>query len=183
MSEQYQISIGEEARALIERFKTPRGAYEAAALVMDEENQITVSNIQRLYLSFPKSGPTQAIGCRVQSNRLRASIRASTPRVVASGSGFAIDSSIGSNVKYAGVQECGYAGEVTVAPHVRKRTENAVVFGQRRKVRKADSEVRGHKRKLNIEGRGFIQRGVFDRVPDYGKAMSAAIVTFLGGAK
>lgn len=53
----------------------------------------------------------------VRTGRLRRSVRPSKARVVAGG----VVSSIGSNVKYMGVHEFGFDGEVEVRPHARKR--------------------------------------------------------------
>ena len=68
------------AKELMRRIEDMPGAMRAAATAIETENDLTVSHIQRLYLSFPKTGPTQSIGCRYITGGLRRSIRASRPR-------------------------------------------------------------------------------------------------------
>jgi hypothetical protein len=72
----YSIPLDQQASEMLNRIKDLPGAMRACAKVMDRQNQHTVSRIQSAYLSFSKSGPTQSIGCRVITNRLRGSIRA-----------------------------------------------------------------------------------------------------------
>lgn len=148
------------------RLRDSAGAMQAAARAMATENQFTVSHIQRLYLSFPKTGSATPIGCRVQTNRLYASIHASTPRV----SGMGILSAIGSNVSYAPAMEFGSK------PHVIRAKGKPLKFsiGGRMLFR----------RQVNHPGtapRGMIQRGINDRLGDYRSAMGAAVIEFLGG--
>jgi len=87
------------------------------ARAIDRENQFTVGYIQRNKLSL--RGPT-TLG--VVTNRLRSSIRASKARW----SGTEIESSIGSNLVYAGIHEFGG----TTKPHIiEAKPGHALAFG------------------------------------------------------
>lgn len=98
------ISFTPQAQAVLARFeKLPQNILIGIKRGMDEANQITVGVIQKEFLSYPKGGPSTLEGLRVQTNRLRSSIRASKAVI----SGDAVQSSIGSNVKYAALHEFG----------------------------------------------------------------------------
>ena len=98
-----EIEVSAEAKAAIARCGNTGGMLSALAREMDRQNALTISHISRKQLSFPKNGPTQPHGLRVQSGRLRGAIWASAARV----SGSAITSDIGDNVKYARLHELG----------------------------------------------------------------------------
>lgn len=177
MSDPIQIKLSPNAAAIVGSLKTmPDWLLNELAPVMDKQNQLTVGHIQRDYLSFPKSGPVVAIGCRVQTNRLRGSLRASQSVVV----GGTLRSAIGSNVVYAAAQEFGFDGEVFVKPHTRKQFSSGVAIGKRGpvKIKKQTGtvNVRGFTRKMHLPGRGFVRRGLADRAGDYTAAFSKAIV-------
>lgn len=162
-----KVDIDARAFSLAQRIKDVPGAMRAAATVMDQENQFTVGHIQATYLSFPKTGPSQAIGLRVQTNRLRGALRAS--KAIASPEG--VTSSIGSNVTYAAIHEFGGR----TAPHViRPKKGKALKFGGR------------YYTKVNHPGstfpaRAFVQTGLADRASHYSQAMGNAIVKFWEG--
>jgi len=161
------------------------------ARVMDYQNALTVSRIQSAYLSFPKSGPPVEIGCRVQSNRLRQGVWASA--ATATGDGV-VESSIGDNVSYAWVQEFGgtihhpaRSGKVRL-----RTTDSGTLMGQRKNARLAVFARADHKRvkEVAFQGKAYdvemperkpFRRGIEDRLPEYGKAISKAIVECLGG--
>ncbi len=92
------IELSQEAKATIAAMDhLPPAALAGMVKAMDYENALTVSHIQQAYLSFPKHGPTVPIGLRIQTNRLRGSIRASKSGI----EGQTVVSAIGSNVEYA----------------------------------------------------------------------------------
>lgn len=168
MPTRFNISISDNAAEIIKDLKElPAQMAIAIGKAMDKENQFAVSDIQRNYLSFPKSGPPIAIGCRVQTNRLRGSIRATKAVVSPDGS---VSSSIGSNVAYAAAQEFG----ATIPPHkITAKNGKALRFQIGGRVIFAKS--------VNFPGatlpaRGFVQRGITDNLPNYGNAISDAIV-------
>ena len=78
-------------------------AFDAVAKEMDKQNQLSIGDISTKRLNFPKEGPTVAIGLRNITNRLRGSIRATPAQVIGTG----VQSTIGSNVKYAAIHEFG----------------------------------------------------------------------------
>ena len=103
MSEPFQITISGDAQAALKKLADPSQVLGALAHTMDQQNLFTVGLIQREHLSYPRTGPSVPDGLRLQSNRLRGSIRASKARFASGG----IESSIGSNVSYAVVHEFG----------------------------------------------------------------------------
>ena len=107
------IAFTPAAQAVLNRYADlPQRIRGGIAVGLREQNQLTVAHIQRQYLSFSKSSPPVPEGLRVQSNRLRASIRATDPRI----SGDEITTSIGTNVKYAVIHEFGGVFTVTATP-------------------------------------------------------------------
>jgi hypothetical protein len=190
----FQINIGKEADALLARLQDRAGALAAMAKAMDIENQITVRDIHRLYLSFPSNGPTSPIGCRAVTQQLRSSLHHSAARVT----GDTITGSIGSALDYAAVQEFGATINRTVkAGTVKLRTTASgallrqaggrlAVFAGAQHSRFRETPIKeskvGKKYQIKIEGRGFVQRGIRDRQGDLATAMRAALVEFLGGA-
>lgn len=161
---QIEIKISGAAAETLARLKDRAGVGAAVAGALDRENQLTVSWIQSRYMSFPKSGPPNPLGTRVQSNRLRGSLRASAATV----SGGEVRSGIGSNVVYAAIQEFGG----TTAPHViRARNAKALHFNGifRKSVKHPGS---------TLPARGMVRRGITDRLPRYSAALSSAIVNY-----
>lgn len=190
MSAPVNVTMGGAALEALQRVSDPAGALQSAARAMDAENQLTVSRIQSAYLSFPSNGPTVSIGCRVISSRLRGSMRAT----VATVQGDTITASIGSNVKYAAVQEFGADFTRTTKPgRVRLRTDAAgnllrqvngklAVFAKKSHARFRSVAFAGGKSySVHIEGRHFTRRGIEERLPQTGAAMSTAIVQFWRG--
>ena len=192
MSTEIGFELSPKAQKLIGSLRTaPMEAPRAIAAAMDKQNVLTVSHIQRAYLSFPKGGPAVAIGLRVQSNRLRGAAWAS-PAVV---SGATVASAIGDNVKYAAIHEFG--GTIhhpARAGKVRLKTDaRGNLVGQRKNARLAVFARAGHKRAKEVAyraeaydvvmpARRMFQRGITDRSEAYSRSVSAAIVAAMGGA-
>jgi phage gpG-like protein len=135
----------------------------AIARAMDEQNELTVSAIQREKLSG------QVL--RVRSNRLRGSIR----RNAATVSGETVTSAIGSNVKYAAIHE--YGG--VTPPHViRPRHRQALCFslgGGKFFAKKVNHP--GSK----IPARPYIGPTISERAPMYCMAIEEVIKKLLVG--
>ena len=169
------IQISDEAVARMQAgFRDRAGLAQAIAKAMDKQNKLTVAHIQKTRLS--QRGP-ETLG--VRTNRLRSSVRRNDAVAQVTADSIVINSSIGSNVKYAAVHEFGFDGVVTVGAHKRKKKSLETLFGKRRKVRKADISVGSHSRKMNVAERAPFRRGIHDREVEYGKAISAVIVNFL----
>lgn len=183
------IDIGGDGLEALQRVQDKQGAMAAAAKALDRENVFTVSHIQKDYLSFPRTGPTQSIGCRVITNRLRGSMRATQARI----EGDTIKSSIGSNVKYAGIMEEGADFKRTqLAGSVQLRTDKkgnllrnkrgGAIFAKGSHKLSTNVPFAGGKRfDVHIEGRHFTRRGINDRLKPTGEAMGRAIVQFWKG--
>lgn len=123
----WRFDISPEAQQLLETFRNTGDLMEVLRKALEEQMWYTVGHIQAKYMSFPKDGPPMPNGLRVQSNRLRGSQRQASginqrgmgnERPVVNGT--RIYTSIGSNVRYAGVHEYGFDGTVTVPPHTRR---------------------------------------------------------------
>lgn len=146
---------------------------------LDEENQYTKGHIETAKLSV--RGP-KTLG--VRSNRLRESVNATKAVAVADG----ITSSIGSNVKYAGVHERGFTGTVQVSSHRRKFSAFDVHSrgprgGRGKKVASGVVFVRAHAMKMNLPAREMFRTGIEERTQNYAASVSAAIVAaWQGGA-
>jgi len=162
------IKLSDGAKKVLERWETmPAQALQAIARGMDYQNQLTLGHIVSEYMSFSKSGPSVAIGTRVQTNRLRGSMRASAARI----EGQKVTSGIGSNVDYAGPMEFGSAPhriEAKGAKPLRFFSAGKPVFC----------------RFVNHPGtapREFTQRGIRDRLSSYGNSMSRRIIGAMAG--
>lgn len=185
------VQLTPEAEALVRSLPSlPQRTLDALGRAMDKENQLTVAHIQRDYLSFPKSQKPVPLGLRVQSNRLRASVRASKAVAV----GQEITSGIGSNVGYAALHEFGATFTRTSKPgKVRLRTDrkgnllrnarNGAVFAQRLHTRAREvSYAGGRTYSVTVPERAPVRRGIADRLADYSASLSIAIEQTLNAA-
>ncbi len=174
MPETFHIVVNDHG--LTERMRQfPARALAATARALDEQNELTVSAIISRRLSFNRDPPSTPDGLRVQSGRLRSSMR----RTKAAIQGTGVVSSIGTNVKYAGVHEEGFTGTVQVPGHQRRLSETlSFRFGgktTRRQVQGRDSFVRPHSRKMNLPARRFMARTIEERLPEYVEAIGKAV--------
>lgn len=142
----------------------PENATAAVQKVMDTENQYTVGRIQRRYMS--KRGPT-TLG--VVTNRLRNSVRGAKTKITGT---LDISTGIGSNVRYMGPHEFGFHGFQTVKAHTRRGTH---LFGVALAT-PITMSVRTHTRRVDIQERAPIRKGIRDRLPQYREALSDTIV-------
>lgn len=175
------IRLTSNAAALTAQLRAfPRAMLLAVGAAMDRENELTVGEIQKTKLS--QRGP---LTLGVRTNRLRSSVRPSKARVTATG----VTSSIGSNVKYAGVHEYGSTAVVQVPAHTRKRPAGAVgqavaaVFSPRtgrispaKPAPSGPIQVKAHTQRQNFAARRYIGRTIEERADAYSQAISAAVV-------
>lgn len=106
------VELTSNAQAVLETAeRIPDELAEAIAKAMDTENQLTVGHIVKTKLSR-RSATTLG----VVTNRLRGSLRATKSKAKSR----EVTSSIGSNVRYAGVHEFGFRGTVTVGAFTRR---------------------------------------------------------------
>jgi phage gpG-like protein len=165
MPAQFKIELTEEAKGVI-RAQQAMPAQMLIAQAMDYQNALTVSHIQKNYLSFPKDGPSVEIGLRVETNRLRSALFASPSRV----QGLEIDSAIGDSVSYAAIHEFG--GRIPARKIVAKNAK-ALQFTIGGRVIYAKSV---NIPAFDMPARAPIQRGIEDRLAKVGDAISEAIV-------
>ena len=162
MNEAIKITASGDALEYLRKLGDPSVVLKGLLRTMDKQNQLSVSYIQRNYMSLPGDGPTSSTSTRVHTNRLRSSMRASQATL----SGDGIVSAIGSNVVYAAILEEGG----TTKPHViRPRNKKALAFGGKCYVQVNHPGSR-------FEGRHFTRRGIEDRLGDYTAAFAETIV-------
>jgi phage gpG-like protein len=196
-----RIQLTDQAVKIIRRYASfPDRIAPAVMAAMDAQNQLTIGQMVRKRLSFPRSQPPTPEGLRVITNTLRKSILAEPARLRDGASdALAVVSSIGSSVKYAAIHEFG--ATVQVPERQRRAPRRVQTSGQKRaisvpaairagiltrsgKVRKGDRHtsilaggmirVRAHQAKY--PARAFVRRTLDERRDAYGRAISAAIV-------
>ena len=166
------IKLTPQAQALIQRLdRMPRAALEAIAREMRELNGLTVSHIQRKYLSYPIDGPSMADGLRAKTGSARRAVTAFPP-VIGTNS---VTSSIGGlatnkGVNYLAVHEFG----ATIPAHtVRPRNKKALNIPGIGPRKSANIPA------ITLPARGMIGRGITDMLPQYGERISAAVAETL----
>lgn len=185
MINEVQISVSAEAAAKIAGLEQlPGELLVAARATIDEQNEKTIKHIQARKLS--RRGP-ETLG--VRTNLLRKSVRR-TDAVI---SGETVTGSIGSNVRYLGPHEFGFEGDVQVKAHRAKNaaTDILLISGGRqirrweligsgatraRQIASGTVQVRAHTRHMKIPARAPLRRGIEERAPATGKALSEAIL-------
>lgn len=151
-----QIEVKGTAAAFLKTLTDPSQVLRALARTTDQQNLLTASHIQKEYLSFSKSSPATMDGLRVQTNRLRNSIRPSQCRFMADG----LESSIGSNVEYAAIHEFG--ADIPSRP---TRSRNKY-YAKKHPTTKAYS----------LPERRPVRRGISDRLSEYTSAFGNTIL-------
>ena len=171
----------------------PTRMLQAIAHALDLENELTVGHIQAEHLTGTGPFPPSEHRLGVVSNRLRSSVRPSAAKIVDNG----VSSSIGTNVAYAGIHEFGFDGTVTVRSHTRRifarkgqagreliftllRWDGAGHIKKGRTIKKmvaAEVTVRSFKRHMRMPERAPIRTGIEERIPNYSRSISAAILT------
>jgi len=188
------ITISKSAQDVIARIGDRRGLLAAVAKEIDRQNQFTIGHISsvRMRGNNGKPFPVSEHKLGIRSGQLVKSIWSTPARVTEGG----VESSIGSNLKYAGVHEFGGTFKrVQLAGSVRLRTDrNGVllrqkdgrlaVFAKKRHKSVATVQFAGGKRfDVTVPARAPFRYGIQDRLPAIGDAVSQAVVNFLGGGK
>jgi phage gpG-like protein len=184
----YIITLSEEAKRVLQKLENlPERTLQAIASAIDLENSYTIKHIQehRMNAPFdrPPLPPSMGIMRHISGN-LKARMWARKSVITNRG----VESSIGNNIKYAGIHEFGGTINRRVSPGlVRLRTtatgelvrgsKGGAVFAK-----KTHSRVRevaftgGTEYTVNIPARRPIQRGIEDRMKDYEEAILKSIV-------
>jgi phage gpG-like protein len=195
------IRLSDEARRVVARYRAlPARMLQAVARAMDEQNQLTIGVMVEKRLSFPREMPPTPDGLRVITNTLRKSVLA---RPVEVGAGGVVRSSIGSAVRYAALHEFG--GVAQRPEHTRRgpprvslgsgatlsvgAAVRAGILTARGAVRRGDRNtrligggvVRVRAHTAAYPARAFVRRTLEERVGEYGRAMSEAIVAAARG--
>ena len=152
-----RIELTDNAKEIIRQVQDfPREMAQSVAQAMDRQNQLTIGHVQARKLS--QRGPS-TLG--VVTNRLRGSLRAT--RAITSAR--AVESSIGTNVKYAGAHEFG-----TKPYTIRPRAGKVLRFGTARGV--VFARMVKHP---GLPARRPIGSGIEERAANYSEALSKAI--------
>ncbi len=179
-----QIKLESNAAEIVGRLHDfpPRMAL-AIAAAMDRTNEETVGYTVAKHLTgagpFPVAEHRLGVGRAIGGGRLRNSLRPELAQIA----GTTVLSSIGTNVRYAGVHEFGFDGMVSVRKFTRVNRSRDVYRprkdgkGVTKDVIAAGfSTVRAHTMKMNMPARAPIETGIRERVPQYSSAISAAIL-------
>lgn len=170
------IQLTKQAQETLRRFERfPTELGNVIAYTMDEENQFTIAHISEKRLTGQGPFPPSQGRLGVRTGQLRRSLRANKAEVIRN----VVSSSIGTNVRYAGMHEFGFTGSVVVPAHRRRVKSRDVIerVGKRRvKTASGVAIVREHTRNVRFPERAPIRRGIEDRAPEYGTAVSNAIV-------
>ena len=153
----YKIELTSNAEAILAEMRGfASGLPQSIARTMDTQNELTIGHISRSKLS--QRGP-KTLG--VVSNRLRGSVR----RTNATVSGTSVESTIGTNVKYAAVHEYG-TGPYKIRPKSGKALRffagGNVVFAR-------------HVNHPGFPARGMFAAGLQERADRYSEAISKTI--------
>lgn len=190
------ISLTPAAAALARRISDRAGLLRAMAREIDTQMNLTIAHIstKRMRGNNGKPFPVSEHKLGIRSALLVKSLRASKARI----SGDTITSSIGSNVKYAGIHEFGGTiKRVLLAGSVRLRTDRRgnlvrrgrngklVVFAKRSHKNAVSVAYHGGKRyEVHIPARAPITHGIRDRLAEIGTSLSKAVFNFYrGGAQ
>ncbi len=200
MSLQIAITLTPQAEALVQNAKSfPTRLPAAMARTLDQQNLLTVSHIQKKYLSFSKSGPTTSEGLRaISTPGFRGTLRASKASIIGAANGQGVSASIGSNItkkgfSYPALHEFGgivhhpaRTGSVRLRTTaggniLRQPGRGGAMFAGKRHTRFKVVQYQGKAYNVTYPARAPIRRGIADRKPDYTAALSATVVkTFLG---
>ena len=172
------IELTPESRAKLDSLqRMTLRVMQAIRKAHDAVNERTVKHIALRRMSADKFQPPLAPYrgiLRTKSNFLRDTLRENKAVV----EGTQVISSIGSNVKYAGVHEFGFSGTQHVEAHRSTIFRRLSATGKplKRKRMTGYTIVRSHDRQMRIPARQPIYRGIMDCVQDYTDTISKAIV-------
>lgn len=189
MSDTITIEISGDAKAALERAADSRGVLMVVAKELAIQNDLTVSHLvqNRLTGRGPFDPSEHKLGER--THLLRRSARATKPVI----NGDSVESSIGSNVKYAGIHEFGgtikrvlLAGSVRLATDRKgnllrqgKNGKLAVFARPSRKSVQTISFAGGKRYEITIPARAPFRTAIEDRRVATSTAISAAIVAYV----
>lgn len=189
MSTTIQIILSPRANALLAAAPAwPVTLPRAIADALDKTNEDTTGYIiaKKLSRRAPAIGPKTTLG------RITSLLANSAHPTKAFVTGDRILSSIGSNVRYAGVHEFGLSVIVQVRAFNRRQVSNDVLRGRGRRgfvarrkgeriVATGFARVDAHKRRVNYPARHMFRTGIEERVAmgAYSRAVSRAVIATL----
>jgi hypothetical protein len=189
MPEEKNIQLTPEALAILADLQSPDWLLQEVAQAMDEQNQYVVSKIQQQRLTGRGPFPPEEHRLGVRTGRLRSAAWASPATVT----GTSVACGIGDNVKYAAIHEFG--GRIVRKPFtgkVRLRTDAAgellrqltnpklLVFAKKTHKRAKEVQYQSAGYTIEMPERAPFRTEIGERLDDYGRAVSRAIVDAWG---
>lgn len=185
-----KIELTDQAKIVLAKLPAlPSQMLMAIARTMDEENQLTIANIQANHLTGQGPFPPDQHRLGVRTNRLRSSVSSSAPVI----NGNQVDSSIGSNVVYAAIHEFG--GRINKQARqakVRLRLDargalvrqaghaHLAVFAGKQHKRAKEMDVTIGAHAIEMPERAPFRTGIQERSKNYARSISRAIVGVWG---
>jgi len=158
-----EVTIRADARKILRTLdQLPANMLEEMRRTMDTQNQESIGHISRNRLSGQGPYPVSQHRLGIVSGKLWQSLWAVPAWIL----GQDVMSGIGVPLRYGMAHEFGFAEEVAVRAHTRRRTTG----------KGSDTLVRAHRRKMKIPERAAIRYGLKDRIAAYGRALSGAIL-------
>lgn len=183
-----QIDLSADTRALVAAApEIPARLTRNLVRALDKSNDETVGHIVENRATGHGPFPVEEHKLGVVTSRYRRSVRPAKAIVV----GTAIESAIGSNVRYAGAHEFGLDQVVQVKAHQAKNAwldvyqtkDGRQIYGWERtgagratRVATGVAQVRAHPMHMRIPARAPIRHGIEDRLPNYREALDRAVV-------
>lgn len=180
----FKIEISSNAAQVLRELDTfPARMSREIARAIDRQNAFTVGQIQRERLTGhpPQPYPPDEGRLRLITGTYRQRT-AWLPAVVR---GNAVEGAIVVGVGYATAQEFGFRGTVTVPGHQRRSFTNIGPSGRTLKKKRVSGtyNVRPYTMNMNLPARAPISRGIESRLPEYGRAIDAAILAAWEGGR
>lgn len=211
MSKMLKIELSPEAKSVLRRLGATPQILEAIRRTMDKQNNAAVTNIQENHLRGKGPFAVEMHRLGERSHQLVKSVRTAAAVI----SGDKVISSIGSQVKYAGIHEFGGTisipareGTLLFKTHlVRGRGPTFDKRGKKQDAGTSDQRAlakqKGHPnlwvfaragdkfaeavkvgfraRTIEMPARAPFSTGIEERIPQYGKALSEAIIKAMEG--
>lgn len=184
-----KIQITPEAQEILKDLKQPAWIAEAIAKAMAVQNQLTLAQISRQHLTGQGPFPVDEHKLGVRTGRLRGAASANAPEIRDQ----RVETSIGDSVEYAAIHEFG--GRIhreARSGTVRLRTDSAgellrqagfshlAVFAKPSHKRAKEVSYQAAAHDMEMPERAPFRTGIEERMPEYGEAISRAIVEAWG---
>jgi hypothetical protein len=166
------------AKVLDQLTQVPPRMLETLRRTILEQNEYTIGHIRATRLIGKGPFPLEQHRLGQVTSKLTQSLTQTKPQIV----GDQVISSIGSPLRYAWAHEFGFVGRVAVPSHERKyprkRSRTSARTGKLTRGRRRSGSyiVGSHTRQMDVPARAPIYYGLLDRMHEYDRAISQAIV-------